>query len=278
MNNYNYTRPPRTGVIVFASVVFLSIFVIAIFDAYEYKAQALGHSVHLSPSSANYGTVSSAPSTVAVPMRSTAPLLSGGTIRSYAYSGHSSMPKASGSAGGFTIHTTSSASLHSYGSGGGGAGGSMGFTGTSSPSRGIQSSGIGSVSIPTLAMNTPKSSLLSASSASYSDIGGPWRIKPNGDGEYNGEYNPGTGEWWNDDDEEWSENPFDGAIKIEGGITYKYVGTYPSGTWVRVEDQADPGVPVGDTPWIWMLLLAIAYVSAKVVRKRIASLSITTLD
>lgn len=250
------------------SFVFAAIFGIAFFSAYEQRTD-LGHSVHLSPTSANYGTVSSAPSTVAVPMRSTAPLLSGGTIRSYAYSGHATMPTSSGSAGsGFKIHTTSSASLHSYGSGGGGAGGSMGSIGASSSSRGIQSSGIGSVSVPTLAMNTPKSTLLSASSASYSEIGGPWRIKPNGDGEYNGEYNPGTGEWWNDDDEEWSENPFDGAIKIEGGITYKYVGTYPSGTWVRVEDQADPGVPVGDTPWTWMLLLVMAYVSTKMLLKR----------
>lgn len=273
MNNYNNPRPPRKGVIVFASVVFLSIFVIAVFDAYEYKAQSLGHSVHLSPTSANYGTVSTAPNTLAVPMRSTAPMLSGGAIRSYAYSGHSSMPKTSGTSGaGCKIHTTSSASLHSYGSGGGGGGsvGAGGGSSSSSSSRGIQNNSIGSFSVPALVLNTPKRTLLSASSADYSDIGGPWRVKPNGDGEYNGEQHPETGYWWNEDDEEWSETPFNGAIRIDGGITYKY----ENGIWVVVGDQADPTnpTPLGDTPWLWMLLLVGMYAVIRyVARKKVVS-------
>lgn len=274
MNNYNNPRPPRKGVIVFASVVFLSIFVIAILDAYEQKAQALGHSVHLSPSSANYGTVSSAPITVAVPMRSTAPMLSGGAIRSYAYSGHASMPKTSGTSGsGFKIHTTSSASVHSYGSGGGGGGsvGAGGGSSSSSSSRGIQSSGV-SYSMPSLAVNsfvmtTPGSTATTSITQrvgqrrAYQDEFGDWY------GDYNGEYHEGDG-WWNARTEEWSENPFDGAIKIEGGVTYKYVGTYPTGTWVVVGDQADPGVPIGDTPWFWMIILLGAYACTRYIQKK----------
>lgn len=256
MSNYNNTRPPRTGVIIFASVVFLSIFVIAVFDAYEYKAQALGHSVHLSPSSANYGTVSSAPSTIAVPMRSTAPLLSGGTIRSYAYSGHSSMPKTSGSVGGFTIHTTSSASLHSYGSGGGGAGGSMGSTGASSASRGIQNSSVGSVSVPTLALATPSFATVSAQG------GGRPRYIPGYNGTYEGQEVEDEGKYWTWDGEGWIETgsvPI-GTTKIDDeGKTWRWNGS----AWVIVDDQAEPGLPLGDTPFLWMFLLVGIYTAIR---------------
>ena len=262
MNNYNNPRPPRKGVIVFASVVFLSIFVIAVFDAYEYKAQALGHSVHLSPSSANYGTVSSAPVTVAVPMRSTAPMLSGGTIRGYAYSGHSSMPKTSGTSGaGFKIHTTSSASMHSYGSGGGGGGsvGAGGGSSSSSSSRGIQSSGV-AYSMPTLALVVP-----SYASNSGQNVLRP-RYEPGYSGTSEGERGEEGGKYWIWDGEEWIE---EGAIpvgttKIEGGITYRWDGH----DWVVVGDQADPGVPIGDTPWLWMIILLGAYACTRYIQKK----------
>lgn len=257
MNNYNYTRPPRKGVIVFVSFVFTAIFGIAFFSAYEQRTD-LGHSVHLSPASANYGTVSTVhPQALAVPMQSSAPMLSGGTIRSSAYSGHATMPKSSASGSGFKMYTTSSASVHLIGSGGGGSmSGSSSYGGTSS--KGIQYSG-GSVSMPTLALATPAYGAQSSMSR-----GGGFRRIPGYDGTWEGETAvDGEGEWtW--DGEGWSLTIPNGSTKIVDGITY----VYRDGAWVPVGDQQDPGVPIGDAPWTWMLLLVMAYVSTKMLLKR----------
>ncbi len=259
MNNYNYTRPPRKGVIVFVSFVFAAIFGIAFFSAYEQRTD-LGHSVHLSPTSANYGTVSSVhPQALAVPMQSSAPMLSGGAIRSYAYNGHASMPKASSSGSGFKMYTTSSASVHSIGSGGGGSM-SGGSSSGGSSSKGIQYGG-GSVSMPTLALATPAYGAQSSLS-----LGGGFRRAPGYDGIREGEVGYDDGKTWIWDGEEWIEQgaiPV-GATKIESGITYRWNGS----SWDIVGDQQDPGLPIGDAPWHWMLLLAIAYVCTKMLLKR----------
>ena len=40
--------------------------------------------------------------------------------------------------------------------------------------------------------------------------------------------------------------------------------------WVSFEEWSNPGVPLGDAPWHWMLLLALGYGIAKMrLRKRI---------
>lgn len=258
-DNYNYTRPPRKGVIVIASLAFAVIFGLAAYSTYVQQTD-LAHSVRISPTSAHYGTLSTArPQGLAVPMHSTAPLLSGGEIRSYAYSGHATMPKASSAGSGFKIHTTSSASVHSIGGGGAGGGGAMsggsGFS--SSSSKGLNYSG-GSVSIPTLAVN---SSIVAASASAAETSAplaiGPRRVLPNGDGEYNGE--PYNGQWWNEDEEEWVDEPFEGAIRYNGGVMERYDGS----EWVRVNDQENPGVPVGNAPWLILVLLSMIYVLTK---------------
>ena len=77
------------------------------------------------------------------------------------------------------------------------------------------------------------------------------------DGDYNGEYY--EGKWWNASDGEWVDQPFNGCKKIEGGLTYEY----QNGAWVLIANQADPYVPIGDTPWFWMLLLAAGYAALK---------------
>ena len=250
------TRPPRTGVIILASVVFMSIFVIAFLDAYEQKVHSLGHTVHLSPSSANYGTIYSAPSTVAVPIHNTAPMLSGGAIRSHAYTRHSSLPGQSGtSSSGFKIHTTSSASLHSYGSGGGGgAMGTGGGSSSSSSSCGIQSSGI-SASIP-----TPTLAIPTFASNSGQNVARP-RYMPSYTG-YDEEITTDEdGTWlWDTEQDKWVLlEPAIGATKIEGGNTYRWNGS----SWEVISNQQDPGLPLGNTPWFWMLLLAAGYAAVK---------------
>lgn len=281
MNNYNYTRPPRKGVIVFVSFVFAAIFGIAFFSTYEQRTD-LGHSVHVSPTSANYGTVSTArPQALVVPMQSSAPKLSGSAIRSYAYSGHATMPKASSAGSNFKMYTTSSASVHSLGSGGGGGGGSMGggssYSGSSS--KGIQYSG-GSVSLPSLAFATPMYGSGNQGTAYYGI--GRRRVNPHagdigseGD-KYADTEDPNKWWYWSEEAEGWITGyPPEGTIKEENGLIYEADG---KGGWTLKGQVEDMGTPIGDAPCLWMLLLAIAYVSAKVVRKRIASLSITTLD
>lgn len=268
MRNNNYTRPPRKGVIVFASFVFAALFIIAFIISYEQRTD-LAHSVHLSPTSANYGTVSTIrSSSLAVPMHSTAPLLSSGTIHAYAYSGHATMPS-TGSSSGFRIHTLSSATMHSYGSGSGGGGGAI-SGGSSSSSRGISYSGGGSglsMSMPTLAVN---SSLLATSSVSAAEASAPRaiglrRAKPTDPGE-DGEWSDagvGDDDWYYYDDwaGKWIE-PWEGATRSAGGGNYwKYTG----GEWVLVNDQGDPvnPQPLGTTPWLLMILLTCVYALGK---------------
>lgn len=263
MNYYNntYIRPPRKRVIILASLVFAVIFSLAAYSAYVQQTD-LAHSVHLSPTSANYGTLSTArPQALAVPMQSTAPLLSGGEIRSYAYNGHATMPKATSAGSGFKIHTTSSASVHSIGGGGAGGGGAF-ARGTSSSSRGMtQQAAATSVSFPSLAIASPVMRPATTSETVQQRYGiGPRRI-PGRDGNYDGEeVTDGEGMWiW--DGEEWIKQDVlpVGTTKIEGGITYRWNGS----EWEVIGDQQDPGVPVGNTPWLLLLFIAGIYIRYK---------------
>lgn len=269
MNKYNNTRPPRTGVIVLASVIFLSIMVIAFLNAYEKKAQALGHTVKMSPASVSYGTVSTARTStpVVVPMQHTSPMMSRGTSYGNAYSSYTAMSKGSSSGAGLKVYTTSSVSAPVYSNGGGNAGGgAMGSTGASSSShRGITRYGGVSFRMPALALATPAY----ASSSSETGVSAPYGARPrrvhsDGYGGYEGDYDgePYDGQWWNEDDQEWVDDPFDGCIRYEGGVMQRY----ENGAWITVGNQGDPGVPVGDAPWFLMLLLLVAYAGAKALR------------
>ena len=98
---------------------------------------------------------------------------------------------------------------------------------------------------------------------------GPRRVHSNDDGgmdgDWDGEYY--EGKWWNAEDEEWTNDPFEGCVKVEGGLTYVYQGTYPTGSWVLVSNQTDPDTPIGDTPWLFFLLLAAGYTAVKLRQK-----------
>ena len=263
-DNYNYTRPPRKGVIVIASLAFAAIFSLAAYSAYVQQTDQ-AHSVHLSPTSANYGTLSTArPQALAVPMQSTAPFLSGGEIRSYAYNGHATMPKATSAGSGFKIHTTSSASVHSIGGGGAGGGGAF-ARGTSSSSRGMtQQTTVASVSFPSLTMVTPvmtPTATTTTTETTPSKYGIAPRRAPGYSGSYEGEQGEDGGKYWIWDGESWIEAgaiPV-GTTKIEGGITYRWNGS----EWEVIGNQQDPGVPVGNAPWLLLLFLAGIYARHK---------------
>lgn len=280
---------PRGGLIIALGVLLTALWLVIAFGAYE-ESKREKYEVSVKPGAVTYGTLSTAtvPAVSVSARRSSMPMISGGSVRSYAHYGHASMSKASG-ASSYRLHTTSSATVHSIGGGGStGGGGAYGGGGASSSSKGINYSS-GSVSMPTLAMATSSRSSsdvsgltsgIASAASSFSQsamtttetstpssparMGGIRRGKPSGTGE-DGEWSDGgegDGDWyrWDDWEGEWVA-PTDGETRIEGGKTYKYVGTHPYGSWVLVGDQGDPTnpTPLDDAPWHWMLLLAVGY-------------------
>lgn len=249
----NVQTPKSRAVLVGLCAVALFLWTVAVYVTYQ-DAKMARYNVSIKPGAVNYGTHSTVtmPPVMRTSYRHSTPMISGDVVRAYAHTGHATMPVASnGSSSGFRIHTTSSATVHSIGGGGSTGGGMMSSIGGSS-SRGIRNSG-GSVSMPMLAFAASSSTVSSAYPSPGLSTPGMKKVKPNGDGEYNGEYY--NGQWWNDDEENWVDEPFVGAIRYNGDVMERYDGS----NWVPVNNQGDPGVPVGATPWILMLLLAGAY-------------------
>ena len=249
----NVQTPKSRAVLVGLCAVALFLWTVAVYVTYQ-DAKMARYNVSIKPGAVNYGTHSTVtmPPVMRTSYRHSTPMISGDVVRAYAHTGHATMPVASnGSSSGFRIHTTSSATVHSIGGGGSTGGGMMSSIGGSS-SRGIRNSG-GSVSMPMLAFAASSSTVSSAYPSSGLSTPGMKKVKSNGDGEYNGEYY--NGQWWNDDEENWVDEPFVGAIRYNGDVMERYDGS----NWVPVNNQGDPGVPVGATPWILMLLLAGAY-------------------
>lgn len=264
-------RAPQAGLLVSLCVALGALWLVALYGTYE-ESRREKYDVRVNPGAVTYGTHSTAtiPMTSVSTHRSAVPMISGGAIRHYAHYGHATMPSAT-SGSGYRLHTTSSATVHTLGSGGGG-GGVGGASSSSSSSRGINYSG-GSVSMPTLAMATPTyatgriaTSLMAAQTqevaAAPRRVGHVRKAAPTEDGEWDGEEREEGGKYWIWDGEEWIEAgdiPV-GTTKIEGGITYRWNGS----AWEIVGDQQDPGLPIGDAPWHWMLLLMAVYGGAKV--------------
>lgn len=121
---------------------------------------------------------------------------------------------------------------------------------------------------PSYATSSSGASSAGASSAGASSPGRPirpiHRVYANGDGEYDGEYNETTGLYWHEEEEEWRDTPPVGTIRDNGGVIEEWNGT----AWVVKGQIADLGTPVGDAPWLWMLLLLAAYAFVRTPRLR----------
>lgn len=261
-------RAPQARMLGALCVALAALWLVALYGTYE-ESKREKYDVRVSPGAVTYGTHSMAtiPMTSVATRRSAVPMISGGAVRNYAHYGHATMPNAA-SGSSYRVHTLSSATVHTIGSGGGG-GGVGGASSSSSSSRGISYSGV-SVSLPTLAFATPTRSMASSysmtgesatsSEAPIHSVG--LRRTPGYDGSREGEQREEGGKYWIWDGEEWIEAgdiPV-GTTKIEGGITYRWNGS----AWEIVGDQQDPGLPIGDAPWLWMLLLMAVYGGAKV--------------
>lgn len=257
--------------IVALGVLIAAIWMLAIYDTIQ-DAHEEKYDVSVRPGAVSYGTHSSAtiPMVSAPAHHTSAPMISGSAIRSYAHYGHAAYTVHHTP---YTVHTTSSATVHTIGSGGG-ASGSL----SSSPSgdRGASSRGIAyggaSVSMPILALVQPTYTSSPTTSDVYTSRAmGPRRVIDNGGGsytgEYEGEYNPATGLIWDDEEMEWRAPTDYDSYTDNFGNTYEYQG----GAWVLISGPGDPtNTPLGDAPWHWMLLLALGYGIAKMrLRKRI---------
>ena len=157
------------------------------------------------------------------------------------------------------IYTTSSAQVRSIGSGGGG-GGIATTNGSTSSRRGITYGGA-SVSMPTLALATP-SITTEPSSVRYTtgSMRAPSYTGDPSDGDY-AKDDTDPNKWWKYDEGEWVAVQ-EGDTKIdENGVVFVWDGS----KWVPVtdKDQADPYVPVGPMPWLFMAVLSAAYVVVK---------------
>lgn len=230
------------------------------------EVETFGAEHRYTTSHVTYGTQSKAtampPMMQSPSLRRTAvavPMASGSLPHATPYTLHTSPSS-------FTIHTTSSAQVRTIGSGGGsGAGGGIATTnGVASSRRGITYGGA-SVSMPSLALATP-SIATDPSSVRYTT--GPRRAPSYtgdpSDGDYAQDHeNPNK--WWQYDGEEWVE----ATIRVENGKIYAWNGS----DWILVtdKDQADPYVPVGPMPWLFMAVLAVGYVVVKSGKLRVKS-------
>ena len=262
----NKFRGPRGAAIVFLCLALVAIWLLAVYGTYE-DSKREKYEVRITPGAVNYGTHSTALMPMAVStVRMSAPMVSAGEVRSYAHYGHASAPVSSSSKG---LYTTSSASVKTIGSGGMAGGSGIALTTTrSSSSRGISYT-TASVSVPTFAVNNSMMTSQANTAQSFADNTatrygiGP-RKAPGTPGT-DGEWREDGGKWWYYDEGEWVEQ-WEGATRSAGGGYYwKYTG----GSWIYVDDHGNPvpETPVGEIPWMIMILLACAYALTTLYRK-----------
>lgn len=222
-----------------------------------------------------YRTPSSQGSTISMPRVSSSSQQlfhhnAGGT---YAEQGTGTYRSSYAQSSGRPVHTFSQGGIYSYG-GGGGSGGATGVTTNRKASNSVGSAGYSmpsmSISIPrahSYAYNRYSSSSYSSSSAAPTRqmISGRRKAKPDDNGT-EGEVvvdteDPGKWWYWDDSEEDWFVVTEIGHPWIHDGETYYFNGT----DWVVKENQADADSPIGDMPWMLLLLMAGGYV---VLRRR----------
>lgn len=245
----------RMGMLIFLGVVLTALWLVAAYGFYKENERAK-YDVEISPGTVSYGTHSTALMPTAVsPTKHALPMLSGGAIRSYAHSGHATMPAETASQG--QLHTTSSAKVKTIGSGGSN-GGAISATATAShrAERGINYNS-GSTSIPVIAMlSTTPTSMQTTEDRRFAP--GYRKAKPS-------DSNPGLPGEWSDNgmgDKDWYKwNGSSWVAPVYGDLRFDailgYVVVWDGTAWIKyVESEF---IPVGPMPWLLMLLLAVGY-------------------
>ena len=230
-------------------VVLAALWLVAAYGFYKENERAK-YDVEISPGSVSYGTHSTAlmPMTVNPHHPGQLPMISGNTIRRMAHSGHAAEAQISKQ----EVHATSSAAVRHIGSGIL-TENRVGTYSTSRKSeRGITQQSV-SIPMPMMVWNSTSALAhagfnLRKAKPTTSGTEGEWR---NGGG--------GDGDWWRCDEGEWTAAQ-EGDTRPAGGDNY---WLYTGGTWILVNNMGDPVVPVGATPWLLMLGLALVYVLRK---------------
>lgn len=246
--------------------IIVAIWMLAIYGTIQEEHEKR-YDVTVRPGAVSYGTHSFAtmPMVSALTRHTAAPMISGSAVRSYAHYGHASY--AHNPSPVTAIYTTSSATVHTIGSGGGASGGlsssPSGDRGASS-SRGIAYSG-GSVAMPTLALATTSfASSSAAETAGNARYGiGPRRM-PSADYGEEGDWEEDAEGWWYKDEDGW-RHPNNGETRYDWTLGYTVI--WNGSEWVKLTEY-EPGVPLGDAPWHWMLLLALAYAIVRMIRTK----------
>lgn len=177
----------------------------------------------------------------------------------------------------YKVHQTSDQTVRSIGSGNGSAGGaSMGTTNYSSSSGASYSMPSVALTLPSVRARTlANNNIISATTAStpsiLADAGTPASLRMTGirralptDPEEGQVYQDDeTGLWyWYDSEGGWIQ----AETKIEGGKVYVWDST--NNKWVFVGDQAEPDSPIGDIPWLMLLIAAAAFGTYRVVKQK----------
>ena len=143
-----------------------------------------------------------------------------------------------------------------------------------------QSAASASFSMPTLALTTlsvhaytlannniysTSPSLLAdaTSSSSVVRVGNIRRLTPDGDGEYPGEPNGDKTKIW-DEENGWVDPPAIGTIRTIGGVEC----VWTENGWRPTSDLPEPGTPIGDIPWLMLLMALVAYSTCRVIKKK----------
>lgn len=252
-----------------------AIWLVATFGVYkESKREKFDLSVK--PGAVTYGT-HSAP---LIPMvsissrRTTLPVVSGDEVRSSALYGHAATPSTT-TGSSYRVYTTSSASART--SGGGVTGGGRSSSSSSSSSQYGGGHAVLSMLLPSFApsagsiSNTAVTPTNMATTSMRMNIG-PRRVNPRA-GETGQPGDPPVQDtedsdlwwWWDEDAEDWvSGDPPVGTVKEEGGVMYEWNGT----SWIIKGQVSDLGTPVGDAPWLLLILLMTIYVTLRICKKR----------
>lgn len=178
-------------------------------------------------------------------------------------------PQAQMSSTAHKIYQTSDQQVRSFGSGAGAGGnattGTTSYASSSTATYNIPhiAFALPSVRTRTLANNNIYADNLATSSVILADASTPARtpltrglrrLTLDGDGEYPGEPNRDNTQIW-DEVNGWVPAPEIGTIRIIGGVEC----VWTADGWRPTSDLPEPGTPIGDIPFILLLICAAAY-------------------
>jgi len=179
-------------------------------------------------------------------------------------------PQAQMSSTAHKIYQTSDQHVHSLGSGAGAGGnatiGTTSYSSSSTSTYNIPHIALAlpSVRTRTLANNNIYTDNLAASSVILADASTPARtpltrglrrMTIDGDGQYDGEYDPVENKIWDEVQEDWVDPPKVGTERTVKGVLCVWTGS----GWISKSDIPDPDAPIGDIPFILLLICAAAY-------------------